>query len=247
MDEREGEIEYNAEAAWEELIHTDAEPLYTLEEDTASNHPEPAVSPRKKYFRALSRRSAIVAAILAAIMGALVTAQALGVNVFGVVARWTTEIFRFTDRSVPYATVQTNPLAEGETRNYDTLQDAVDDFGIDTPLAPTWIPERFSLSEVTATNTTKIGISIFAIYSGENGYLRIYFNETSFHDYGIIEKNYEGARDVPISGLHHYILSDKEKGKAIWWNGELVCRISGSVTEQELELIIKSIYKRIDE
>lgn len=186
-----------------------------------------------------------MAAMLVIVMGSL-TAQALGVDVFGAVARWTSEIFHFTDSSIPYAMIQTVPLAEGETKNYDTLQDAVDDFGIDVPLAPSWVPDRFVLSEVIAENISS-GILIYAAYNASDGFLRISFNESSKDIYGSLEKDLSTAKAIDISNILHFIVTDQGITKAVWQNGELECHVSGNVTMLEMEQIINSIYEVVKE
>lgn len=200
-----------------------------------------SVPPVKKHFRLLFHKTAIIAATLVVFMSGLFTAQAFGADVFGAMARWTTEIFRFTERSAPYAVVQTNPLAENECRSYETLQEAVDAFCIDAPLVPSWIPEQFELSEVNALNL-KGGVLIQAVYYAKDRYLRISFYEIANTDHFALEKDHAGSEVYQISGINHFIVMDNERGKAIWQNGELECYISGDVTEQELHTIIKSIY-----
>ena len=171
------------------------------------------------------------------------TVQAFGGNVFGVLARWTTEIFSPTRDTVPYAVIRHNPLADGERRDYDTLQAALDDFGIDAPLVPTWIPDRMGLPDVTAQNT-KDGILFHAVYSNGDTYLRITFNEASRVEYGVLEKDYQNLEDMLVSGIHHYIVTDMDRTKVFWWNGEIEGHISGNITKEEMEKIIGSIYER---
>lgn len=244
LDEGEGAIEFDVDAAWEEFVqvHASSEPLYTLDEEDVL--PQETERPPQKRSSSVVRRLLPIAATIAILMGSMVTAQALGVDVFGVMARWTSEIFHFTDTSVPYAVVQTNPLAEGETRSYDTLQDALDDFGLDVPLAPTWLPERFAVSDITASSAPG-GISINSVYFYGDDYLQISFHEVTNADHGNLEKDFLAAEDVVLGGSHHYILTDSNRIKVIWWNGELECHITGNITMQEIYKIIKSIYEDV--
>ncbi len=241
LDEREGAIEFDVDAAWEEFVqvHASSEPLYALDEEDVP--PQETERPLQKRSSSVVRRLLPIAATITILMGSMVTAQALGVDVFGVMARWTSEIFHFADTSVPYAVVQTNPLAEGETRSYDTLQEAIDEFGIDVPLAPTVLPERFVSPEITATMTAG-RVSIRVVYRIDGTYLRLSFAETVTKNHGMTEKDIDDAEDLFIAGIHHYITTDTNRMKATWRNGELECHISGSITSQELKDAIKSIY-----
>jgi len=66
------------------------------------------------------------------------------------------------------------PLTEGETAEYDTLQDALDAFGIKADLAPQYIPERFTLETVTGARESDV-IAIYADYTSSDGYLFIQY------------------------------------------------------------------------
>ena len=242
LDEREGPIEFDVDAAWEELmqVYADSEPLYSVTDvDDAAEEVEH--SPKKKSHPLAHRMFPIVAALVI-FMASLVTVQALGIDIFGIMARWTSEVFHFADTAIPYAVVQTNPLAEGEVKVYDTLQEAVDDFGIDVPLVPTVLPERFGSPEITAT-TTDGRVSIRAVYRANGDYLRISFVEVAVKDFGVTEKNVDTVKDVFLMGIHHYITVDENRMKATWKNGELECHIFGNITSQELEDAVKSIYE----
>ena len=76
--------------------------------------------------------------------------------------------------NVPNATITTMPLTEGETAEYDTLQDALDAFGIKADLAPQYIPERFTLETVTGARESDV-IAIYADYTSSDGYLFIQY------------------------------------------------------------------------
>lgn len=211
--------------------------LFSTDEDPAAEISE---SPAKKRSRRLTFKFAVIAAAMVFLIGS-VAAQAFGLNVFGAIARWSAETFQMRSEEVPYAAIRTNPLDEDETAYYDTLQDAVDAFGITEPLVPQWVPERFELVEVEVFNRTD-GIYFCAEYWCDDEYFEIRYKELNDFDFRSLEKedNYMG---VYICGkINHYLMSDKELWKAYWQNGELECRMSGNVSEQELKDIIESIY-----
>ena len=121
--------------------------------------------PVEKRSRGALRRTIPVAAAAALILGTMISAQAMGVDVFGKIARWTEETFHFS--SVEQAAVITKyPLAEGERMTFETLEDAVDAFGITAPIVPKRIPDGLSLTGVTALYNAS-GIEIYAAYVGD--------------------------------------------------------------------------------
>lgn len=211
--------------------------LFSPEEDPTA---VTSGSPEKKHSRRLTFKFAAIAAVMVLLLGS-VAAQAFGFSVFGAIARWSAETFQMRSEEIPYATIRTNPLEEGETAYYDTLQDAVDAFGITEPLVPQWIPERFEFAGVTVTNR-RDGIHIYADYEYGDEYFQIQYEEAAYFDYRSLEKE-EGYMGVYICGkINHYLMEDKERWKAYWQNGELECRMSGNISEQEIKDIIESIY-----
>lgn len=217
-------------------FHQRYAPLFSPKGDPAAGISE---SPEKKHSRRLTFKFAAIAAVMILLLGSA-AAQAFGLNVFGTIARWSSETFRMRGEDIPYATVRANPLEEGETAYYDTLQDAVDAFGITEPIVPQWVPERFELSEVKAKNRED-GILICANYACDNEHLRIRYKETTDFNFRNLEKE-TGVKLYSCNKVDHYIMTDMDRWKAEWQNGELECHISGDISEQEIKDIIESIY-----
>lgn len=216
-------------------FHERYAPLFSPVEE-----PSAEASPAKRHFRFTVFKSAVVAAALVFVLGTV--AQAFGLNVWGAVARWNADVFQFRNEEVPYATVRFHPLEEGETASYDTLEEAVDAFGITEPIAPAWLPERFEITNVDATRQAN-GIFICADYECDGGYFQIRYNEKDDLDLRSLEKE-DGYMGVYTYGkINYYLISNIERWKAYWQNGELECRMSGSVSEREMKDIIDSIYK----
>lgn len=211
--------------------------LFSAVEEPSAEASE--ASPEKKHFHFTVFKFAVIAAALVFVLGTV--AQAFGLNFWGAVARWNADIFRFRSEEVPYATVRFDPLEEGETASYDTLEEAVEAFGITAPVAPTWLPERFTLTGVTAENRAG-GILICADYKCDDGYFQVRYTEKTDLDLRGLEKE-DGYMGVyACNKINHYLMLDMERWKAYWQNGELECRMSGSVSEQEIKDIIDSIY-----
>ena len=198
-------------------------------------------APERRHSKKPFARMLAIAAVLILLLST-VTAQAFGVNVFAAIARWTSEIFRLDGGSTPYAMVTESPLEEGETATYESLEAAVDAFGIDAPLVPKEIPERFELIGVTAVNR-KAGITICADYQDEDGYLQILYNEAEAQEFNTLEKENQPVDSYYVKGIKHRLTSDLGRQKAAWQNGDLECSIVGDISRKELETMIDSIYR----
>ena len=198
------------------------------------------LSKKPSRFR-LGRRIAVLAAAVVVLLGCMATTQAFSLSFFDFIGRWTSEIFQTQKDDVPYATIQKVPLAEGETAAYDSLQEAVDAFGITAPLVPQWIPERFILESVHASFKLE-GVFIWAEYKNNDEFLLITYSETATYNPSSLEK--DGAiLDVYRKGkITHYLISDIECEKSFWQNGNLECQISGDISDEDMIKIIDSIY-----
>ena len=187
----------------------------------------------------------IAASIAAVLLCGSAIARACGVDVWSWVAHWTSDIFWFEAEKVPYAEIHRYPIEEGETQSYASLQEAIDAFGITEPLAPTWVPERFTPKKVFALRDD-YGVVIHADYVSDTGSLSIIFETQHKGNPTIVEID-EVLNDCLIFGnIRHYLLSNRADIAAIWNNGIFECFFSGDITEQEATDIIRSIYERRD-
>lgn len=229
-------IKIDEESSYDAFMEKHAEEMgRTPTHNTVSN---PRV-PEKKHFHKMHRLVAF-AAIVVILICTMALANTQSNNLFDAIAQWTSEIFGFEKES-SFATIKTNPLAEGESASFDSLKDALSAFGITAPLAPQYVPNRFSLEKVIATN--KAGnIVISALYSADDELLKLRYNQTTGTDFRDFEKDGSVTTLFDCGGISHFLIADKEKEKACWQNGEFECCITGNVTKEELKEIINSIY-----
>lgn len=185
-------------------------------------------------------RLLLIAAIL--VMLFATTAQAFHFNFFDLFARWTYDIFNFDTAPTEVAQITRNPLAEGETRTYDSVEDMLNDFGITAALFPTWIPERFEVKEVHAANKQP-GLRLYVDYADSDNNLHMIASKVSASNQKDVEKDYLHPVAKTINGEKYYFITDQDYEKVIWQNGEFECNITGTVTRDEMEHIISSLEK----
>ena len=232
-------------ATYEQFAEKHAAMLEELDRPVQSMklHTSEQQRPVEKHSRGVLRRVVPVAAAAALVLGTMISAQALGFDVFGKIARWTEETFHFSSARQTSAVGTKYPLAEGEQMTFETLEDAVDAFGITAPIIPKRIPDRFSLAEVTALHNAD-GIEIYAEYEDDGGkeLFAIDYRTVTVEDETIIEKDAASVGLYEKNGIAHYLITDMGCEKAIWQNGELECWVTGMVSRQEMREIIDSIY-----
>ena len=213
-----------------------------IDETNAGDSAEAASAGSSKRHSIRPFARALPFAAVLVLLFSTVTAQAFGVDVFSAIARWTAEIFRLDGGSIPYASVTIRPLAEGEEATYESLEEAMEAFGIDAPIVPKEIPERFELVEVWAVQK-KPGVLIYADYKSEDETFQIRYSEAKAQEFNTLEKENGSVDSYYVKGIKHRLTSDLGRQKAVWQNGDFECRVTGNITEQEIIDIVDSIYR----
>ncbi|NCB50272.1 MAG: DUF4367 domain-containing protein [Clostridia bacterium] len=179
------------------------------------------------------RRSILIAAIVAALLlGGTITAYAFGFDLWGTIAKWTTDTFGFASTD----SVETPQL-------YGNIQDALSDYGITEPLTPSWLPEDYELKSIIVSDTPA-KMNFMAIYTNNNNELLISITNSINGNTGTYEKDGNNITKYESNGIEHYIMSNEGRLNAVWLYNSYECSISGSITEPEIEKMIDSIYER---
>lgn len=203
---------------------------------------EPQKEEKRQNHR--SRRVFFAVAAVAAVLTSMVTAQAFGVDIFGFFGRWTNDIFTLTS-SADKAGYQKRfyPMEEGQTTTYSSLRDALDDFQLDLPLFPFWIPERFPEQEAVGTVTPdglRIRTSFFAEEEGGQEALTVEYSESG--EEGLADVMEKASLIYEAGEISHYVTTEQGHCTAVWIQDDLQCGISGDVTEEEMKDILDSLY-----
>ena len=201
----------------------------------------------------MSRRAFWAVAAVIAVLASMVTVQAFGMDIFGFFGRWTDERFTFTgsaDKAGYQEKDRNYPFAEGETAEFSTLDEALEAFRINLPLVPHWFPERFIEFAVEATVTPR-GMDLiaesFPVIEGRQEALRVVYTEFGEEGPAIaIVKDEKSPIIHECEGITHYITTDRDYCTGSWIQNNLLCMIAGTVTVEEMERIIDSIYSDID-
>ena len=212
------------------------------EQASAGDEPAESVSSissetHRTYTRTVWRLL-LVAAILVLMLAVPVQG---GRNLFKLLIGQTSEVFRTGSSDVQYAQITKQPLELKETRYYDSVPDMLDDFGVTAPLFPAWIPDRFTEPEIYA-KCSATGNGFYVDFRAEDGFLLMQATEI-FSSYAReIESSQLDSRTMRLNGIDYYLVSDVNTEKASWQNGTLDCKITGTVSVEEMQQMIASIY-----
>ena len=196
-----------------------------------------------------SRWKSPVAAVVAilVVLGSMVTAQALGIDVFGAIARWTNETFHFATSSQNGDTFNTdiqNSNGYSPDGEYGSLQEALDACGIDQNVNPQQLPDGFELARVSVRSLPS-QVIIEAMYTSNNRIfsLAIFrYNSPEVIGQTIFEKDSKDMILYDKNGITYYIMTNNQQLTAVWMPQELLtCTITEDLSIEEVEYLIDSM------
>ena len=203
-----------------------------------------SVKANKSYAKNIFRKVVPIAATIAVVFMSMIVAQAAGVDIFGSLARWTEETFRFNGGDSAPAANGARPQVEDET--YLAIQAEVDKLDIDIPVVPTWFPGGYELEELTPphpdiTDWKDVGCLlrneddktiVFSVTKYREGY------DISSH---VFEKDDRPVTEYLGGGKLFYIMTNNSHRTATWSDGQIMVIIGGDLSEETIKTMIDSI------
>ena len=156
LERRKGDDPQGEETAREKLAQCralylpcdDPASLYAWEESGAV---PPAEAPRRRPRLRVMRRLVLVAAVISILFATLLAAQAAGLDLWGVIVRWSDETFHFSYQG------------EGPSSSW---RDGQEELEMNEYL-PRWIPEGYAVEEIQTHELSDRSTAIIT-FSGEN-------------------------------------------------------------------------------
>ena len=222
----------------EEALESFKQNYYT--ENDISSVSESTTAAFKLSSRGRWRRGLIAAAaMLVIVIGSSITANAMGFDLWEVIAKWTQETFHFSQIG---QVVESNAPSPEFDYPCASLQEALNNYDISTAIVPTWIPDGYTESDVRITDTPKQRMFI-AKYASDDNVLIIriadYLNSKPMQ----IEQSDSLIKIHTVSDIDYYIFDNDGCLQAVWINDNYECFISGPVTVTQIEEMIDSIRK----
>lgn len=176
----------------------------------------------------------IVAAMVALLVASMAIAQAAGFDLFGRIARWTAETFGFTSVNAANRSADLPPQLKG-------LQEALDEHSINPDYLPTYWPEGYEQSRVTATVEPET-ISVLGAFEKSKKYIILsytnFLSEKPEMTYNIDDQSLEIYEH---NGIEFHVMTNAGNYLAVWNIENVECRISGIESYEELVKILDSI------
>jgi len=229
---REGVPVMDVDAAWEtyKRDYMGQSEIYLTEDagnPTQTNRSEKRARPHGR--KRILRYSFIAAALIVVLF---FFATPVGASLLGSFTNWTSGVFWFGDQEVHKVNAE-----------LESLHDALAVHGVTGNLAPTWLPEGFTLYDLSIMPTPKKTV-IHALYYSNSGELTIQLilsTDLPSHSYEKDENNIELYRR---NGVDHYIMTNSGRVNALWSIGNNECLVTGDISVDEVKHMINSIYER---
>lgn len=230
-------VEFEAEYSGKEPCYTECTPAVSPSIETL-----PSAQPRHQHH--LKRKALVLAAVLSVILASLLTVQAAGVDVFGAIARWTTELFSFGKTEESRGLVVDGKWPEidlEQNQQFTSLQEALDYYGVTEVVAPRWLPSGFTQEEVTV-DPNGVWLTFFSEYTNKDGQILI-INYSSFEPDPITyyEQNDPSSETLELNGNHYNIIKNVDNCVVAWISQHFECYIIAPTDIETLKGIIESI------
>lgn len=190
----------------------------------------------------------IAALTVICLMGGMVVAQAAGVDVFGAMARWTDDVFSLgsirsegSDNSGGDSILGNRTNAVNDAMRYETLQEALDAFGITEVCEPTRIPEEYSLNSVDALCLPDGTLwHLSAAYTNGIKFLHLDIESYQGEPKSQIEKTDTPVEVFSVEDITVYLFQNSINNVAAWATEHYEYTVSGPVEKSELKQIVLS-------
>ena len=190
----------------------------------------------------------IAALTVICLMGGMVVAQAAGVDVFGAMARWTDNVFSLgsirsegSDNSGGDSILGNRTNAVNDAMRYETLQEALDAFGIAEVCEPTRIPEEYSLNSVDALCLPDGTLwHLSAAYTNGTKFLHLDIESYQGEPKSQIEKTDTPVEVFSVEDITVYLFQNSINNVAAWATEHYEYTVSGPVEKSELKQIVLS-------
>ena len=191
---------------------------------------------------------AVAAAALCVLLSVSVAAASGGRDLWKRLAQWTDEQIWLSEDQIVPADRDDLHIPE-EQREYSSLREALEDYGLTRPVAPRWLPEGFELNNLAVEDMAGVELIFFASYARDGDYLvmqvAIYLDreDGNVGSTGSFQKDEGDPVLYEAGGVIHMLGTNAGRPIAVWANGPAECAVSGDITMEELERMIDSIYE----
>lgn len=225
-------------------------PFYTGPKDVVAPEDEAAVKPKamtelkKRKTRSILRRCALVAAIVCILFLMSGVASAFGFNFWSKLAVWTDDVFGIVDNENVDAEMPAAPVVP-EDLAYSSLQEALDEIGIDIVREPDLTGFDFVLTEMNILNNETRSTILVSYFSPSNDQrLSVSIRKEDSSSSVFYEKTEDPVESFCIGSTQCYAFSNTDNNTVVWMIEDYKCSVDGAMSMNELKTIAQSMIER---
>lgn len=234
---RKGEDPQGEETAREKLAQyralylpcDDPASLYDWEEKEAS---PPAEVPRRKPRLRVIRRLGLVAAVISVLFATLLAAQAAGVDLWGMIVRWSDETFHFSYQG------------DGPSSSWMDGQEKLEGLEM-TDHLPSWIPEGYTVQKIQTfefDDWSTVAISFCGDDMPTFRFSAYIYDDLEQMQHLTFEKDGTPVQEQKLSnGNTVYFYENSGYKKSVYQDKNIIYSISGDLTEESVINILDSV------
>ena len=197
---------------------------------------------RKRWYQSWMLKVASILLVLGILFFALPGA-AQADDIHEVLSWWSDSAFQFFNpgKQVGTQTYSYKTDHPGLQQIYDTIAE----MGITDPLVPSWVPDGFELTELKVHQMLDRSAIYAHMKSADHQLLMSFI----FNDKGTMfqhEKDEDAVNIWELAGYEHYLVSNNGQQIVTWLMSGIECTLSTDCSEEEVYIIIKSIYASED-
>lgn len=228
LERRKGDDPQGEETAREKLAQCralylpcdDPASLYAWEENEAA---PPTEAPRRRPRLRVVRRLGLVAAVIAVLFATLLAAQAAGVDLWGVIVRWSDETFHFSYQG------------DGPSSSWMDGQEELEGLEMNQYL-PRWIPEGYTIEAVQSYELQEWGVVVLTFGSEDFSpfHLFVYdYNDLEQMKHMIFEKDNAPVQERKLSnGEVVYFYENGGDEESVYQHQNMIYTISGDISQE---------------
>lgn len=184
-------------------------------------------------------KAAIVAAmIMAFFLGTTIVANASGLDLWGIITRWTKDVFGLEAESS-----RSSSIHHEEFDAYEHLRLSLAEHGVYQPVVPKYLPEGYSFQDLTTDATFEGSFIRCVMNNGNNKIILRYVISNSEQPIIYYTKDDVLPEVYYTHDTEYFIMTNEQKYVVSWTNDNIVCDISGLLNHDDAILMIDSIYE----
>ena len=189
-----------------------------------------SINKSAKRMRFLRRVGCIAAIFVCILLAGTITAYAIGIDIPGAIAEWTSEVFSFIN------TPANDQNAKDVPPQLEELYEELDKYTSDEPF-PCYIPDEYRLVGTRYYYDEDIRAYNSLLSNGEQDIFIHYI--LHFSNDGIIEyeKNDDNPEIIIVDGRKYYIFSNVDQWIATWVNGN----VEGYISAESKDVLVSII------